>query len=72
MQLLLGERPIDCTDRTAIMGILHVSDDSPIARSIPDPGRPVEPPRGPVSAGADPFAAAGHRVAGDTKGASAF
>lgn len=34
MKLLLGEQVIDCTDRTAIMGILNLSDDSPIGESI--------------------------------------
>jgi dihydropteroate synthase len=33
MQLHLGEHTIDCTHRTAIMGILNVSDDSPVAHS---------------------------------------
>ena len=34
MRLVLGEHVIDCTDRTAIMGILNVSYDSPVAHSI--------------------------------------
>ena len=34
MQLTLGEHVIDCADRTAVMGILNLSDDSPIAESI--------------------------------------
>lgn len=34
MQLLLGEHTLDCTNRTAVMGILNVSDDSPIGASI--------------------------------------
>ena len=34
MQLLLGAHTIDCTDRTVVMGILNVSDDSPIGPSI--------------------------------------
>ncbi|MDA0352290.1 MAG: dihydropteroate synthase [Chloroflexi bacterium] len=34
MELLLGEHTIDCTNRTAVMGILNVSDDSPIGQSI--------------------------------------
>lgn len=34
MQLLLGEHTIDCTNRTAVMGILNVSDDSPIGSSV--------------------------------------
>jgi dihydropteroate synthase len=34
MQLLLGPHTIDCTDRTVIMGILNVSDDSPVGSSI--------------------------------------
>ncbi len=37
MKLELGEHVIDCTDRTAVMGILNVSYDSPIAQSIFDP-----------------------------------
>ncbi len=34
MRLLLGEHTLDCTNRTAVMGILNVSDDSPIGASI--------------------------------------
>ncbi len=34
MELILGEHVIDCVDRTAIMGILNLSDDSPIGESI--------------------------------------
>jgi dihydropteroate synthase len=34
MQLLLAEHTIDCTDRTAVMGIINVSDDSPIGKSV--------------------------------------
>ena len=42
MQLILGEHVIDCTDRTVVMGILNVSDDSPIAESIVDAGGAVD------------------------------
>lgn len=34
MQLELGEHVIDCTNRTAVMGILNVSHDSPISQSV--------------------------------------
>ena len=34
MQLELGEHTIDCTDRTVVMAIVNVSDDSPIGESI--------------------------------------
>jgi len=34
MRLLLGEHTLDCTHRTAVMGILNVSDDSPIGESV--------------------------------------
>ncbi len=34
MRLTLGEHVIDCTEHTAIMGILNVSDDSPVTESI--------------------------------------
>ena len=34
MRLTLGEHVIDCSDHTAIMGILNVSDDSPVTESI--------------------------------------
>ena len=34
MELRLGEHTIDCTNRTVVMGILNVSDDSPIVPSI--------------------------------------
>ncbi len=37
MKLELGEHVIDCTDRTAVMGILNVSYDSPVAHSVFDP-----------------------------------
>ena len=42
MLLQLGERTIDATDRTAIMAILNVSRDSPIAPSIVDPAKAVD------------------------------
>ena len=42
MQLILGDHVIDCTDRTVVMGILNLSDDSPIAGSIVDRGGAVE------------------------------
>ncbi len=42
MQLILGDHVIDCTDRTVVMGILNVSDDSPIAESIVDAGSAVD------------------------------
>lgn len=34
MELRLGEHTIDCTDRSVVMAILNVSDDSPIGESI--------------------------------------
>ena len=34
MRLTIGEHVIDCTDRTAIMAILNVETDSPIAESV--------------------------------------
>jgi len=34
MELRLGEHTIDCTNRTVVMGILNISDDSPIGASI--------------------------------------
>lgn len=37
MKLELGEHVIDCTDRTAVMGILNVSYDSPVTQSVFDP-----------------------------------
>ena len=37
MQLQLGEHVIDATDRAAIMAILNVSRDSPVAASVVDP-----------------------------------
>jgi dihydropteroate synthase len=46
VRLELGEHVIDCTDRTAVMGILNVSYDSPVAHSVFDPrealGRAIE------------------------------
>lgn len=41
MKLELGEHVIDCTDRTAVMGILNVSYDSPVAHSVFDPHEAV-------------------------------
>ena len=34
MQLTIGEHTIDCTDHTAVMAILNVDTDSPIAESV--------------------------------------
>src|SRR3954452_12473743 len=37
VRLELGEHVIDCTGRTAVMGILNVSYDSPVVHSVFDP-----------------------------------
>jgi dihydropteroate synthase len=42
LQLHLGEHVIDCTDHTAVMGILNVSYDSPVAQSVFDPREALE------------------------------
>lgn len=42
MRLQLGEHVIDCTDRTAVMGILNVSYDSPVTQSVFDPRDALE------------------------------
>lgn len=42
MLLQLGERTIDASGRTAIMAILNVSRDSPIAPSVVDPSKAVD------------------------------
>ena len=42
MLLQLGQRTIDATGRTAIMAILNVSRDSPIAASLVDPARAID------------------------------
>ena len=42
MLLRLGEHVIDCTNHTAVMGILNLSDDSPIAESRVEVGRALE------------------------------
>ena len=42
MKLILGEHTIDCTNRTAVMGILNVSDDSPIRESIVMTGSAID------------------------------
>ena len=42
MLLRLGEHSIDCTNHTAVMGILNVSYDSPIAESRVEVGRAVD------------------------------
>jgi len=42
VRLTLGEHVIDCTDRTAVMGILNVSHDSPVADSVFDPLRALD------------------------------
>lgn len=71
MRLLLGERTIDCTDRTAIMGILNVSHDSPIASSIADPGRAVERAHELVAAGAEIIDVGGHSTSSAAREVSA-
>ncbi len=42
MRLTLGEHVIDCTNRTAVMGILNVSYDSPVADSMFDPSKALD------------------------------
>lgn len=42
MILKLRDRAIDCTDRTAVMGILNVSDDSPVAFSRVGAGQALD------------------------------
>ena len=53
MQLRLGERVIDVEQRTAIMAILNVSRDSPIAASVVDPSRALERARELAAQGAE-------------------
>ena len=53
MLLRLGEHSIDCTLHTAVMGILNVSDDSPIAESRVEVGRALERALGLRRAGAE-------------------
>ena len=53
MRLELGEHVIDCTDRTAIMGILNISDDSPVTTSIAGAGDARERALALVAEGAD-------------------
>ena len=53
MQLQLGPHHIDCTRRTAIMAILNVSYDSPVAPSIVDPARALDRARELHKAGAE-------------------
>lgn len=52
MLLQLGEHRIDTTERAAIMAILNVSRDSPIAASVVDPSRAIERARELVAEGA--------------------
>ena len=42
MKLILGDHTIDATNRTAVMGILNVSDDSPIRESIVMTGSAID------------------------------
>jgi dihydropteroate synthase len=42
MRLTLGEHVIECTNRTAVMGILNVSHDSPVADSMFDPSAALD------------------------------
>lgn len=42
MRLQLGEHAIDATGRTVVMGIVNVSPDSPVARSVVRPAAAVE------------------------------
>jgi len=53
VQLQLGPHHIDCTRRTAIMAILNVSYDSPVAPSIVDPARALDRARELHKAGAE-------------------
>jgi dihydropteroate synthase len=53
LQLQLGPHRIDCTRRTAIMAILNVSHDSPVAPSIVDPSRALDRARELRRAGAE-------------------
>ena len=53
MRLALGEHVIDATGRTVVMGIVNVSPDSPVERSVVEPGGAVERALGLVAEGAE-------------------
>ena len=53
MLLQLGEHAIDATGRTVVMGIVNVSPDSPVARSVVRPAAAVERALELVAQGAD-------------------
>ena len=71
MRLTLGDHTIDCTDRTAVMGILNVSDDSPIAPSIVDPADVRERVAALRDAGAEIIDVGAHSTAAGRRGMSA-
>ena len=61
--LQLGQHTIDCTHRTAVMGILNVSHDSPIAASRVDPSAALARARELVAAGAEIIDVGAHSTA---------
>jgi dihydropteroate synthase len=63
MKLALGEHVIDCTDHTAIMGILNVSDDSPVTTSIAGAGDARERALALVAEGAEIIDVGAHSTA---------
>ena len=71
MRLTLGEHTIDCTDRTAVMGILNVSDDSPIAPSIVDAAAARERAAALHAAGAEIIDVGAHSTAAGRREMSA-
>jgi dihydropteroate synthase len=63
MKLELGEHVIDCTNHTAIMGILNVSDDSPVTSSIASADDARERALAMISEGADMIDVGAHSTA---------
>lgn len=53
MQIPVGDRVIDCTDRTAIMAIVNVATDSPVADSVVAAGDALDRARRQIADGAD-------------------
>ena len=63
MILKLRDRAIDCTDRTAVMGILNVSDDSPVAFSRVGAGQALDRARALSRHGAEIIDVGAHSTA---------
>ncbi len=71
MRLTLGEHVIDCTDHTAIMGIVNVATDSSIAPSVVDVSAALDRALELRRAGADVIDIGAHATADDARDVTA-